>query len=384
MRSALSEMGAAVSNYFTPEEKVAFAKFAETRRVGMSPADVDAFAVPLAQSAGLAELEARWRYELMMDKSKGVNSSLLLSRMQPLVDLQRRRLKFAELGAQLEQFAPRIEPQQRYVVWVAAQQAYQSAADPEGELRAFSRMPSGNGGREQQTRLFQLLLTRKPVELVQRASYWTSPGQDAADYLVANGNAAQAHALILSRGRTQTPVWARAYNALVGLYFSERTPEVNSAFVSALGDDTIAERLAKPVDRAQQLAGNVWFYYGSRYGEYTAMNKQGNPEDFLAAMLEQSPATASGYLTVAESRRAGQSRYGLLQGGRPRRGHRGVEAGFFHARATGQQWAYAGDFLGGFLSNLRAPAQQKAVQRSEIRCGCASTGLPPPLRQLPL
>jgi hypothetical protein len=360
----------------------------------MSPADVDAFAVPLAQSAGLAELEARWRYELMMDKSKGVNSSLLLSRMQPLVDLQRRRLKFAELGAQLEQFAPRIEPQQRYVVWVAAQQAYQSAADPEGELRAFSRMPSGNGGREQQTRLFQLLLTRKPVELVQRASNWTSPGQDAADYLVANGDAAQAHALVSSRGRTQTPVWARAYNALVGLYFSERTPEVNSAFVSALGDDTIAERLAKPVDRAQQLAGNVWFYYGSRYGEYTAMNKQGNPEDFLAAMLEQSPATASGYLTVADyyldsgdTARAiadYEHTLELAPGGRPRRGHRGVEAGFFHARATGQQWAYAGDFLGGFLSNLRAPAQQKAVQRSEIRCGCASTGLPPPLRQLPL
>ncbi len=107
MRSALSEMGAVVSNYFTPEEKVAFVKFAETRRAGMSPADVDAFAVPLAQSAGLAELEARWRYELMMDKSKGANSSLLLSRMQPLVELQRRRLRFAELGGQLEQFAPR-------------------------------------------------------------------------------------------------------------------------------------------------------------------------------------------------------------------------------------------------------------------------------------
>ena len=387
MRSALSEMGTAVSNYFTPEEKVAFAKFAETRWVGMSPADVDTFAVPLAQSAGLAELEARWRYELMMDRSKGANSSLLLSRMQPLVELQRRRLKFAELGAQLEQFAPRIEPQQRYVVWVAAQQAYQSAADPEGELRAFAGMPSGTGGREQQTRLFQLLLTRKPVELVQRASYWTSPGQDAADYLVANGDAAQAHALVSSRGRTQTPVWARAYNALVGLYFSERTPEVNGAFLSALGDDTIAERLAKPVDRAQQLAGNVWFYYGSRYGEYAGMNKQGNPEDFLPAMLEQSPATASGYLTVADyyldsgdtARAIADYEHTLelapgradvhdslamayYKQGAPRRGHRRVEAGFLHARATGQQRAYAGDFLGGFLPNLRTPAQQKTLQ----------------------
>jgi cellulose synthase operon protein C len=298
MRSALNEMGTAVSTYFTPEEKVAFARFAESRRASMASADVDAFAVPLAQSAGLAELEARWRYELMMDKS--ANSFVLLARMQPFVELQRRRLKFAELGAQLEQFAPRIEPQQRYVVWVAAQTAYQSAGDPEGELRAFAGMPYGTGGREQQMRLFQLLLARKPTELVQRASNWNSTGQDAADYLVTNGNAAQAHALVSSRGRTRTPVWANAYNALVGLYFAEKTPEVNNAFLSALGDDTVAERLAKPVDRAQQLAGNIWFYYGSRYGEYAGVSRQGNPEDFLPATLEESPGSASSYLTVAD------------------------------------------------------------------------------------
>jgi cellulose synthase operon protein C len=298
MHSALSEMGTAVSTYFTPEEKNAFAKFAETRRAGMGSADVDFFAVPLAQSAGMVELEARWRYDLMMDKS--ANSFVLLARMQPLVELQRQRLKFAELGAQLEQFAPRIEPQRRYAVWVAAQEAYQSAGDPEGELRAFAGLPFGTGGREQQRRLFQLLLTRKPTELVQRASDWTSPGQDAADYVVANGDAAQAHALVSSRGRTRTPVWSKSYNALVGLYFAERTPEVNGAFLSALGDNTIAERLAKPIDRAQQLAGNIWFYYGSRYGEYAGVTRQGNQEDFLPAMLEQSPGSASAYLTVAD------------------------------------------------------------------------------------
>ncbi len=298
MRSALSEMGSAVSNYFTPEEKVAFARFAETKRAGVGLADVDAFAVPLAQSAGLAELEARWRYELMMEK--GANSFVLLSRMQPLVELQRRRLKFAELGAQLEQFAPRIEPQQRYSVRVAAQAAYQSAGDPEGELRAFAGMPFGTGGREQQMRLYYLLLTRKPSELVQPASYWTSVGQDAADYVVANGSPELAHSLVSLRGRTRTPVWSKSYDALVGLYFAERTPEVNATFLSVLGDNTVAERLAKPVDRAQQLAGNIWFYYGSRYGEYSGLSRQGNPEDFLPAMLEQSPGSASGYLTVAD------------------------------------------------------------------------------------
>ena len=231
---------------------------------------------------------------------KGANSFVLLSRMQPLVELQRRRLKFAELGAQLEQFAPRIEPQQRYSVWVAAQDAYQSAGDPEGELRAFAGMPFGVGGREQQMRLYYLLLTRKPNELVQRASYWTSVGQDAADYVVANGSPELAHSLVSLRGRTRTPVWSKSYEALVGLYFAERTPEVNAAFLSVLGDNTVAERLAKPVDRAQQLAGNIWFYYGSRYGEYSDLTRQGNPEDFLPAILEQSPGSASGYLTIAD------------------------------------------------------------------------------------
>ncbi|MGA9797532.1 MAG: tetratricopeptide repeat protein, partial [Terriglobales bacterium] len=297
LRSALSEMGTTVSTYFTPEEKVAFAKFAEATRAGMSLPDVDAFAVPLAQSAGLAELEARWRYELMMDKD--ANSFVLLSRLPAFVELQRRRLKFAELGAQLEQFAPRILPPQRYPVWVAAQAAYQSAGDPEGELRAFAGISVG-GSREEETRLLQLLMNREPDRLLQRASFWTPPGQNAADFLVANGDAMQAHALVAARGRIRPPVWSKAYNALVGLYFAEKTPEVNGAFLSALGDDTVAERLAKPVDRAQQLAGNIWFYYGSRYGEYEDLSHQGNPEDFLPAILEQSPASAPAYLTVAD------------------------------------------------------------------------------------
>jgi tetratricopeptide (TPR) repeat protein len=102
------------------------------------------------------------------------------------------------------------------------------------------------------------------------------------------------------RGKPRPPVWSKAYNALVGLYFSEPTPEVNNAFLAALGDDPIGARLARPVDRTQQLAGNIWFYYGSRYGEYLGTAKQGNPEDFLPAILEESPASAAGYLTLAD------------------------------------------------------------------------------------
>ena len=48
------------------------------------------------------------------------------------------------------------------------------------------------------------------------------------------------------------------------------------------------------------LPGNVWFYYGSRYGEYLGVTKQGDPEEFIPAELEQSPASPSGYLSVAD------------------------------------------------------------------------------------
>ena len=298
MRAALSEMGNTVATYFTPEEKVLFAKFAESKRTAMSLADVETFAVPLAQSAGLADLEARWRYELMMQG--GTDSGVRLARMQPFIELQRRRLKFAELGSQVEQFAPLVEPLQRYSVWIAAADAYRSAGDPENEVRVLAAIPPVYLNGAEERKLFQLLLTRRPQDLVRRGANWNAWGQEAADYVVANGDAALAHALVSSRGRTRAPVWSKAYLALVGLYFAEPAADVKGAFLAALGDNTIAERLAKPVDRAQQLAGNIWFFYGSRYGEYLDVTNQGDPEEFVPAMLEQSPASPSAYLSIAD------------------------------------------------------------------------------------
>ena len=193
--------------------------------------------------------------------------------MQPFVELQRRRLKFAELGAQLEQFAPRrlnrssdmwsgSRPRRLISLPAIPRVSFALSQDP-----VWHRGPSSR-------RLFQLLLTRSPDEVLSAAPTGILPDKKLPTIVVANGDAAQAHALVSSRGRTRTPVWSKAYNALVGLYFAEKTPEVNGAFLSALGDNTIAERLAKPVDRAQQLAGNIWFYYGSRYGEYAGMTNK--------------------------------------------------------------------------------------------------------------
>jgi len=298
MTGALQEMGSAVNTYFTPEERLTFAHFAESKRAGMNAADLEKFAIPLAESATLADQEAHWRFDLIMQQAALPN---FYSNVRPFIDLQRRRGRFAELASQMEQFAGAVPPTQRSTPLLAAADAYRSAGDEQDELRILSNFSNGGLDPVRTQRYFQLLLARQPQQLVQFASNWRSSyNQLAADYVVAHGSAQLAHTVVQMRGQARPPVWSKSYNALVGLYFSEPTPDVNNAFLATLGDDPIGVRLAKPVDRLQQLAGNTWYYYGSRYGEYLGMSKLGNPDDFLPAILEASPASASGYLTLAD------------------------------------------------------------------------------------
>jgi predicted Zn-dependent protease len=299
MREALVEMGNAATRYFTPEEKVSFAQFAQKLRQSiLAPDLVERFAIPLAESAGLGEKEAAWRYELLMSENK--QPQQLIADMNAYIELQKRRLTVAELGPQLERFSLRLAGGIRSVALIAAAQAYHLVGDEENELRLLASVGPVYLSGENQKRLFSLLLTHRPEQLAQIAANWTPWGQQAADFVVANGDPALVHAVVAARGRTRSPVWSKAYGALAGLYFAEPSPEINRVFVSALGDSTIGERLGKPVDRNVQLAGDIWFYYGSRYGEYLGVTKQGTPEDYLPALLEESPATAAGYLALAD------------------------------------------------------------------------------------
>ena len=60
-------------------------------------------------------------------------------------------------------------------------------------------------------------------------------------------------------------------------------------------------------NRDETLAGDIWFYYGGRYGEYLSIAHQGNPEDYLPAALEGTPARSEAYFALADYyREAGQ------------------------------------------------------------------------------
>ncbi len=298
MGAALVEMGKTVARYFTPEEKSSFVQFAQKLRGPMSLEDVGTFALPLVQSAGLADLEAIWRYERMMNAD--VPSDVLIGQMHPHVELQRRRLKFTDLGKQLERFAPRLDMNQQPFVLSTAATAYRSAGEVEDELRVLIEVSPIHMSRDAQNRFLELLLNRRPEELVKMGSVWTPWGEQTADFVVAHGEPALAHAVVSARGRSRPAVWSKAFNALVGLYFVEPAPGVSKEFLESLGDLTIGERLGRAVNRDDQLAGDLWFYFGSRFGEYLGVTKQPRAEDFLPSELEQSPATASGYLALAD------------------------------------------------------------------------------------
>jgi len=106
--------------------------------------------------------------------------------------------------------------------------------------------------------------------------------------------------VVAARANLRPPVWGKSYTALTGLYFAEPLQPIKAAFVDALGDQTIGERIGKPVNRDNQLAGDIWFYYASRYGEYLADTRLDAPDDFLPAELEHSPASPNGYLSLGD------------------------------------------------------------------------------------
>jgi cellulose synthase operon protein C len=298
MQAAAAEIGATVARYFTPEEKVSVVAFIHGRRAGMSADQVTTAIVPLLHSAGLGAEEAAARYDALLNIS--ANSPALSAQLQSFIELQRDRVKFAELGSQLERIAARMNPQSQVSARRAAAKAYRDAGDEDNELRVLNDLYVNNLSDEERNRYFALLLEKNQQTLVRLAASQTVWGEQAAEYVLANGSATLAQEVVVSRGRARAPVWNKSYTALVGMYFSESTPAVNQAFLDVLGDKTIGQRLGKTVDRDAQLAGNIWFYYGARYGEYLNNRKRENAADFLPAALEQSPASTAAYKTLAD------------------------------------------------------------------------------------
>ena len=295
LSARLKDMGGVVARDFSPEEKAAFAAILEQKKATASRADLELMLLPLAEDAGLADLTARWQTELMeADRQREFNPHL-----SRLIELQTARLRFGELGRELERFAdlggPLVDRAR-----VEAAEAYRKAGDPAGEVRVLSRIALVNLSAPLGTRYFELLIEREPQRLVVLALSGPASIRDAvANYVIGHGTPDQALAVVRARGQSLTPVWTNAYMALVGFYFGRFDTTTTEAFTSALGGGTVGERL-KPVDRSLRLAGDIWFAYGSRFGEYLAFAKQPGTEDYLPAEIERTSARPDAYVSLAD------------------------------------------------------------------------------------
>jgi predicted Zn-dependent protease len=292
LTASMRTMGSTVNRYFTPEERANFAASLESKASGAKETEIESVFLPAAASAELPDLEARWNERLLMAHKVTAGR---------LIELQSHRMRFEELGAALDHYADTVTVTNgRDGALIEAASAYRSGALYQAELNVLSKVQRRMGGTVQQ-RYFQLLLQQRPETLVELAGDSdVRLANDATQFAVRHGDSKLAQQAIVSRSRSVSPLWRNCYAALTGFYFADRSPAQKERFVSALGDATIGERVSHPVDRESQLAGSTWFYYGSRYGEWLGTFGTGDPEDFVPAILEQSPATASGYVTVAE------------------------------------------------------------------------------------
>jgi Flp pilus assembly protein TadD len=296
---ALRSMASVVNDYYTPEEKTQFASWLQTKSAtAVDGAELRAVYLPAMRAAGLKEMEAEllWQFTEKGDHSKQ-------SELNEWLQLQTQRVQLDGVGAKIEGLAASTEPKYRAPILHSAAEVYRTLGDASGELRVLDQLAVSGG--VDLPRYYELLLATQPQTLVSRA---TGPGaareistNSAAQYLIANGKPDQAFAGISARSSGLPAVWKKAYTGLTGLYLREHTSQVREGFADALGNDaTIGERIAHPADRNQQLAGELWFYYASRFGEYLDEEKDAQAESYLEAELEHTPESADAYLQLAD------------------------------------------------------------------------------------
>lgn len=300
---ALASIGAVVGEYATPEEKVQFAAWLQVKRAGADQHELRVVYLPAVRAAGLVDVEASLRWDLAQRSRSPGNSEL-----DEWLQLQRQRVQLEVTGDKLETLASSAAPGQQPSIWQKIAAVYRAVGDDAAELRVMEKQSArGWLAAGQLPRYFRLLLSTRPLDLVERASgpaegaARKSAADNATQFLVENGKSDQALAGIAARATGLPPVWKKAYTGLTGLYLREHSPQVREGFNGALGQDaTIGERIAHPADRDEQLAGEVWFYYGSRYGEYLDEEKDPQAEGYLEAGLEHTPENSSAYLQLAD------------------------------------------------------------------------------------
>jgi len=300
--------GRIVDETYTPEEKTSFEQALNSRAAGVEPMVHDA--TPLAQAAGLVDLESRWRRESMAAQDRQID--------QRFVTLQSQRGLYGDLGRQLEEYAAKVpgQPAESSALAQAAQ-AFIDEGDIESQMRIMRKALARNDlAGNLLDRYLGLLASRQPEELlaVARGNSSADIRNRAVQFAIAADRREMAYSDVQARGGALPPVWTRAYTALAGQYFDDHSPAIDAAFQAALDTRTIGERLQIPLKPDSIIVGSVWFYYGARYGDYLVSGGNAAAEAWLPASLEAAPGNPDAYLALGDSlAEAGQGAKAITQ-----------------------------------------------------------------------
>ncbi len=277
--AVLPEAGAAVRDYYTPEEKVSVE--AAVRK----SASKDKLA--FAENAEFTQLEA--------DLLKAKMSKPDAEAEGKLVTLETRRTRFAELGMELEAYAARNagNPAVGNRPLIEAESAWRSAGDKNAEVRVLGQLYKQG---DLQNRYLTLLNGTNQDQIIAIAR----KSDPAVAFAVRTGDFAFAERALQARGALLSPLWVQAYMALSGVYDDIHTAEVDAAFQLALGGGTIGERVRHRADPQRQITGQTWFYYGARYGESLERVSSKNALIYLPASLEGAPGNPNAYFNLGE------------------------------------------------------------------------------------
>jgi cellulose synthase operon protein C len=301
-KAAVQQMSAAVATYYTPEEKLTYARLLDGREAQAAQDDVVSIWIPAAMTAGLKDREAWWSKDVLLGE-KAFDDN----KMNAFSLLEKQRMENAERGNTLETYAGRYLKPNADLALALAEGAWRDEAKHARELAVLRRMDIQNKPQASlRERYFELLLRSEPNKLVEQASSDPSDYADAAtNYLLAKGTQSLAYAGIDARAGSLQPVWREANTALAGLYFSDKAPAIDTAFQTALDHRNIGERVSTKADTRFRLTGNSWFYYGMRYGVYRSFIQEGmktsDAEDYLASGLEGAPEGSSSYVSLAQA-----------------------------------------------------------------------------------
>jgi tetratricopeptide (TPR) repeat protein len=296
---ALKSMAEVAGTYYTPEEKAQFAAWLQAKRaMAANGSELRVVYLPAIQVAGLLDMESDMLWDFV-EKSGDHDHGELNEWLQR----QRQRVQLEGVGAKLESLAA-TRPHDRQTILHSAAGIYRTLGDDANELRILDTL-AASGRVNNAPRYYQLLLAARPQELVRRAAgdvgAQRNTKDNVAQFLVANAKPELVLSGIAARSSDLPPVWKKAYTGLTGLYLRVHSPQVREGFNGALGGElTIGERIAHAPNRNERLAGETWFYYGSRYGEYLDEEKDAQAEGYLESELEHTPESAGAYAELAD------------------------------------------------------------------------------------